>query len=103
MGIEVTREEASARLGELIQRTLEGDECTILVDGEPLISLVPTPRWRGLLELEDEIAGDLDSDPDTIAAVQRGLEQAESGNTVPDSQVSAVLRKRAHARGQLVG
>jgi len=79
MAVLIPSEEAPEMLAEMIQQALRGEECIITVDGEPLISLVPTPRLQGLVELEAEAMAAVDAHPDTVAAVLRGLAQVENG------------------------
>jgi antitoxin (DNA-binding transcriptional repressor) of toxin-antitoxin stability system len=103
MALTVSLEEAIARLPELAQRALAGEECTLLVDGEPLVSLVATPRLRGLLDLEEEIMSVVDAQPRVAMLVREAQAEYQGGNAISDDDAMTALQESRDGRDRMVG
>ncbi len=84
MSITVTATELHDRTAELTERAMRNPERPIIVEkrGKPAVMLVDARYFEGLLETLDIL-----SDPDTLAAIRRGLADADAGRLIDHADV----------------
>jgi len=83
----VTLSEAKAQLSRLLAEVVElGERVLITRSGRPAGVLLSVEEYEGLVETLEILA-----DPEMAAAVRRGLEEAERGETVTHEELWGAL------------
>jgi prevent-host-death family protein len=85
----VTLSEAKAKLPRLLAEVVElGEQVLITRSGRPAGVLLSVEEYEGLIETLEILA-----DPEMAAAVRRGLEEAERGETVSHEELWGDLER----------
>ncbi len=95
MARRISANEASRNLGEVIDGALRGEEYIITRYGKPRVVVVDFVKYREMEEaLERAYVAQSDSDPETVAAVERGLRDVREGRYVAEESLDAYLEKK---------
>lgn len=84
------RANLSALLSDVADRR---DHVLVTRNGKPAAALVPVDEYEALEETAEIL-----SDPETLAAIEAGLAQAERGETVPFEEIRRELAERRRTR-----
>ncbi len=94
----ISANDAGRNFGEVIDGALRGEDYVITRYGKPRVVVVDFLKYK---EMEDAVGRALvaqaDNDPETVAAVERGLRDVREGRYVAEEALDAYISRKRRA------